>query len=464
MFKLYYQPKGYWFGDCMPYAENGKYYLYHQRDDRSKGPLGAPLGWSLAITKDFVHYEDKGIAIPPGDSDAQDQAVWAGSVFKDQQNIYHAFYTGYNYGYAAQGKASQVLMHATSADLLNWEKTDQTLTFIPQPGYDKDDWRDPYVLWDDEKQEYLLILGARKREDRREINGCTVKFTSKDLMHWEFGGDFWSPYIYTMHEMPDLFKIGEWWYLVISEYSDKNKIVYRRSKSLCGPWLAPVDDAFDGRAYYAGRTAEVNGQRVLFGWVPTRQDNDDRKNFEWGGTFVPLEVVQRLDGTLGVRPPKSLWDAFKGFTAISDINLKTVDTRETVLLDANCPGTFAFEADVCFGEGTRSFALKLLEEPKTGRGYQYIFLVDENRMVFEKTPNQPWFTCMNIGLERPVTLEANRSYKLKLIVDNTIATLFVDDVALNARMCERPGNALSVFVTDGELELTKVKISKTVVY
>lgn len=157
---------------------------------------------------------------------------------------------------------------------------------------------------DEEKGEYLLILGARKRGPKTRMTGRTVYFTSKDLADWAFGGDFYAPDLYTMHEMPDLFRIGEWWYHITSEYSDRSKIVYRMSRSLRGPWLAPVDDAFDGRAYYAGRTAEVDGQRILFGWVPTREEGDDCKNYEWGGVFVAHEVYQREDGALGVRIPK----------------------------------------------------------------------------------------------------------------------------------------------------------------
>ena len=79
-----------------------------------------------------------------------------------------------------------------------------------------------------------------------------------------------------------------------------------RSKSLDGPWIAPADDAFDGRAYYAGRTFCLNGQRILFGWVPTKEGCDDRGNFEWAGTFVAHEVYQREDGTLGVRIPDTV--------------------------------------------------------------------------------------------------------------------------------------------------------------
>lgn len=46
-----------------------------------------------------------------------------------------------------------------------------------------------------------------------------------------------------MHEMPDLFKMGDWWYLITTEYSHASTQVYRMAKSLKGPWIAPDDDA-----------------------------------------------------------------------------------------------------------------------------------------------------------------------------------------------------------------------------
>ena len=56
---------------------------------------------------------------------------------------------------------------------------------------------------------------------------------------------------------------------------------------------------------------------------------------------------------------------------------------------------------------------------------------------------------MNIGLERPIGLEAGHTYHIRLVVDDTIGTLYVDGVALNVRMYERPGESLGVFATDG---------------
>ena len=40
-------------------------------------------------------YEDKGVAIPRGTDEEQDQFIFAGSVF-EAEGQYHIFYTGYN--------------------------------------------------------------------------------------------------------------------------------------------------------------------------------------------------------------------------------------------------------------------------------------------------------------------------------------------------------------------------------
>jgi beta-fructofuranosidase len=68
---------------------------------------------------------------------------------------------------------------------------------------------------------------------------------------------------------------------------------------------------------------------------------------------------------------------------------------------------------------------------------------------------------MNKGLDRPVFLKAGRTYRLKLIVDDTIATIYIDGVALNTRMYTKPGDSLGIYVTDGCLELENASISKS---
>ena len=98
MTKLYYQFPNTWFGDCMPFGKGDQFYLFHQRDTRKPCPFGEPFGWDLAVTSDFVHYEDKGTALPRGTDEEQDQFIFAGSVF-EAEGKYHIFYTGFNRDY-----------------------------------------------------------------------------------------------------------------------------------------------------------------------------------------------------------------------------------------------------------------------------------------------------------------------------------------------------------------------------
>lgn len=452
MHAIYYQHPGTWFGDCMPFCDSdGTFYLYHQRDTRVPGPFGEPFGWALARTRDFVTYEDLGESLERGADDAQDQFIFAGSVF-EADGTYYAMYTGFNRDYPAQGRPSQVLMVATSTDLIRWTKTGRNLV-APQPGYDQDDWRDPFVLWDEDAQRYLMILGARTDEDGRILTGRTVSFTSTDLESWDFHGDFWAPGLYTMHEMPDLFRMGDRWYLLATEYSDRSKTVYRMSESLAGPWTAPVDDAFDGRAYYAARSAADGDRRFLFGWVATKEDEDDRLPWQWGGTLVVHEVYQRDDRSLGVRPPDTVLASFGPARDLvaEPVTIGDGDGLAEIAVCADSGDPFRWETTLRFEPGTRSFALRLFEDPVSGDGYVFSFDVGEQRLVFDRRPNYPWNRYDNKGLERPLTLGPEIDHTIQVIADDSIATVYVDGVALNARMYAKAGTSLGVQVIDGTL-------------
>jgi beta-fructofuranosidase len=458
--QFYYQPADTWFGDCMPFFHDGRFYLFHQRDTRRPGPFGEPFGWALARTTDFVTYEDLGESVLRGTDDEQDQFIFAGSVF-EAHGTFHAMYTGFNRDYAAQGKAAQVLMIATSDDLIHWTKTGRQLV-VPQEGYDPNDWRDPFVLFDDETNRFVMILGARK-QGSEILTGRTVWFTSTDLKTWDFQGDFWAPGLFSMHEMPDLFRMGDYWYLLTTEYSDKSKTVYRMSTSLEGPWTAPADDAFDGRAYYAARSiADADGRRFLFGWVPTKENEDELAPWQWGGTLVVHEVVQRRDGSLAAAIPARVAAAFGTPTALTEapVELTSVGSSVQVDIASDTGDVFLFSADVEFAEGTRSFSVRLFEDPETGDGYEYLISLVDARLTFDRRPNYPWYRYDNKGLERPLHLEPGVSHHLELVADGTICTLYIDGVALNARMYAKAGTSIRISVVDGHLEIRQPALAK----
>lgn len=458
--KLFYEPNNAYFGDCMPFYHDDTFYVFHQRDARNPRPF-EPFEWSLATTKDFVHYEDKGVAIPKEGDDSPEQYIFAGSVFEGNHK-FHAIYTAYNRDFAAQGKDAQVLMSAESDDLLNWKKTGKFVLPAPE-GYDGNDWRDPFILWEEESQQYIMILGARKLKGKQMRTGRTVWFTSKDLSEWHFEGDFWAPETFTMHEMPDLFKMGDWWYLLTTEYSERSKTIYRMSRSLKGPWIAPADDAFDGRAYYAARSCSDGKHRYLFGWAATKTDNQDMNSWDWAGTFECHEIYQRPDGTLGVKLPDSMLSAYEPDTEVmkGPATLETVDSQANLHITETPEDFYKVEMDFQISENTRMFGIRLFEDPETGDSYKYEVNLAENRIYFDRTPNQPWYRYFDKGLERPIHLEAGRKYHARLIVDDSIVIMYIDGVSLIARMHAKAGCDLSAYVIDGSLKIENITIAKS---
>ena len=464
---IHYQHPGTWFGDCMPFFHDGAFYLFHQRDGRDPGPLPdcEPFGWALARTTDFVEYEDLGEAIVRGGEHDQDQFIYAGSVF-EADGTFYAMYTGFNRDhFAAEGKPSQVLMIAESDDLIHWRKTDKSLV-APQDGYDPDDWRDPWVIYDEDAGQWVMILGTRKAGPKTQLSGSTVYFTSTDHENWEFQGDFWAPGLFTMHEMPDVFREGDWWYHLVTEYSDKSKTIYRRSRSLYGPWEAPEDDAFDGRPYYAARSVSDGENRYLVGWVATRWDDDDTKTWQWGGTLVVHQIVVREDGTLGVKMPDAVREHLAASTAttIEPFTLLRSDGLAQRILAESVPQPCLLETTLKVATGTREVNLRFGEDTATDIGYQFSMVVDEHRLEFDKRPNWPWGQLDNRGLERPLPdLTDGQEHRLKLVLDEDIATLYVDDTALSTRFNNPAGSAVLLDVIEGAVEIgaTSVATSAT---
>lgn len=442
----------------MPYGKDGVFYLYDQRDDREKGPITAPFGWSLATTSDFVQYLDHGDSIKKGTDLDRDQFIYAGCVFEGEEKI-RAFYTGHNRIWQHQNKTAEVLLQASSSDFKTWIKEENAIALNPQVGYDNGDWRDPWVIWNDQKQEYLLILGARLEGPKTRQTGRIVHFTSKNLNDWTFQGDFWISDRFTMIEMPDLFRMGDWWYLVYTEYSQQSKTHYVMSKSLEGPWITPKDDSFDGRAYYAARTAYDGSRRVLFGWVASREDENDVKPFQWGGTYVPHEIYQHADGTLGVKIVESLRQGFSTPELLPKTKIENSYGRTEALILEKTTNTFKLETSIEFSSATRDFSLRIRKNVDTDESYEFLFSLVEGQLRFDCNPNYPWFQILDKGLERPLNLECDKKYDLVLIVDGSIFTIYINGTALNVRAYRSFGHGLAVAVNCGSLRLENIKYS-----
>lgn len=496
---FFYRPQYGFAADTQPFFKEGKFWLFfspawHDSTHLPKGePLYWPGSWYLTSTEDFVHFTEHGRILPRGGREDQDLDCFAGSVI-EAEGQYHIFYAGHNGYFPKEGKRQDGVMHAVSSDLLHWTKVPED-TFYASPSiYEPNDWRDPFVFWNEEAKQYWMLVVARLKTGPPRRRGCTALCTSHDLKKWEVREPFWAPGLYGDHECPELFRMGEWWYLVFSEFSDTHHTHYRMSRSLQGPWLAAANDSFDGRALYAAKTASDGNRRFAVGWNPTRYNKDDYlrwnldggftpckpypddlmigpSGWDWGGNLVVHEIVQQPDGALTVKAPDTVERAFSKDTdykfQVGTGTMKAVERG----VELDSPGAFAcspagnmpeqckIETTVVFKSGTRACGLMLRVSDDLDSAYYIRLEPLRNRLVFDSWPRSGDIP-FDVGVERPLDLFAEKPVNLKVFVDGTTCVVYADDrVAMGTRLYDLKNGQWGVFVSEGTAQFDNVRIS-----
>jgi len=460
---VFYKPAGAFAGDFIPFYKDGLFRLFYLLDWRDKDNHGEGTPWYQITTRDFVGFAEHGEMVPRGTEKDQDLYVFTGSLL-EAQRIYHIFYTGHNPYFPKQGKPQQAVMHAVSNDLLRWKKVPEDTFFAPSGSdslYEPHDWRDPFVFYNDQAQEYWMLLAARLKTGSSRRRGCIALCTSRDLKSWSVRDPFWAPGLYYMHECPDLFKMGDWWYLVYSTFSERYVTHYRMSKNLKGPWKAPENDTFDGRAFYAAKTWSDGKKRYAFGWNPTREEESDRGTWQWGGNLVVHEIVQEIDGYLVVQVPGTVDILFSIPMEMDVIPRKGAWKVNDGVLTAEAPDSFAYalagklpaqckiSGTITFGPNTRGCGI-MVNADKDGESSYYIRIEPgRDRLVLDVWPRKGDLPFM-VELERPIKLIPDKSYDITIFLDGSICVVYLGrKIAMNARLYDLKEDGWGLFVNEG---------------
>ena len=476
MKNIFYKPKDGWVGDTIPFAYDGKFYIYYLHDERkgnTQDEYGYRASWNLLITEDGVNIKDCKVVLPVGEYDDADYACYTGSVIEGNDGNFHMFYTAqnnYNPKYHRDGKPLQYVAHAISTDLINWEKLPELTFGADERIYEPFDWRDPFVFYNQEEKCFDMLLAARLRGASEKNGGCVGLCRSYDLLHWEAKEPFYNPESYMTHECPDLFKLGNKWYLVYSTFSEKFVTHYRMSDKLSGPWTSPIEDTFDGRAFYAAKTAQVGDKRMAFAWVPTKRGESDFGQYEWGGNFIAHEINQTTDNKLTVKPAEGLINMFnKEFVneKLNKVEIENYEGEKSYVIDG-MKDTCMIEAVIEFSEGVRSFGIGLRQDSALANGYYLRFEPFYNRIVADMWPRRirgvnQWYVDGDkpfmVELERPFDYKSLKDNKvhIRVVADGSIICLYVNDItALTMRAYNLNRTNWGFFVKDGSIRVSDI--------
>lgn len=458
-----YKPENGWVGDVIPYYENGKYYAFYLHDPRCKeeGVYAEDTTWHLAVTENGLDFENKGESIERGSENKPYLNNYTGSVIKDRDGLYHAYFTAFNEAYKEDGRAVQSVMEAVGEDLLHLEIKEESRFTADNEIYEMFDWRDPYVFYNEEKKEYWMLLCARRKGTGYHRGGCIALCTSKDLKEWKYEAPFYEPDMYITMECPEVFKMGRWYYLVFSTFSDRFLTHYRKAESLDGPWLIPVEDSLDARCCYAIKTAGDDTRRFAFGWIPTRRGCTDYGPWEWGGTMMVHQLKQENDGDLSILPLKALDDLY----CVKEYEGKDICLSSDGLSSFLLPSSDCFSMDVDLESDASEFGFFLDTDETLENGYQ--LKIRNSTVSWDIWPRKAGNGCYQwqIDGDKAFLVEtirylkpAHNNYRIRVFRSSETVVVYINDTALSMRFYRKSGGKMGIYSVGGDTRIKNLTV------
>jgi len=462
---LNYRPANAHVHDVIPFFWDGHYHAFYLLRSGG-GTTGGVVDWAHVVSDDLVHWQELPLAIARGGPGEPDHdGVWTGSVI-EKGGTFHIFYTGW----VRHSPTPQTVCHATSQDLIHWRKDTANPILKPDPRwYDMTDWRDPFVIWNDQASCYWMLITSRRCSTTWPRRGCLALATSPDLEHWEMHPPLWRPDLVYAPECSDLFCDDGQWTLIYSWGQTR----VRRALSLAGPWIAPAIDSVDGRAFYAAKTLHDGKRRILLGWIALREGESDDGRWRGGGRMgLARELSFDAEGNVQTRPVAEVVDAFGRLVfSLEEANgaaasASAWETEGTdVVVDAaegachlhlsDLPATCLVTCRMQFSHTAASGGLLLRMSEDAAAGYSLMVEPARQRVILRR-----WGAVGGKPLlDRPLRVEAGRWVRMQVFVQDSVIEAFLDDsVALSCRMYDRRSGWLGLLAQNGRVRFADVAV------
>ena len=329
----------------------------------------------------------------------------------------------------------------------------------------------------------------------RPVSGGDPKFAefkSSDMKTWEHVGQFnmvWD----RMLECPDIFKMGDYWYLVYSESyraSWSRKVKYMMATS----WDAlkacfndpganwPKDGKegiLDSRGFYAGKTASNGTDRYIWGWCPFRSGGDihemntnvgagDGNEPNWSGALVCHKIIQHSDGTLTVGEVPAMAGKYNqaqslNVMASNGYSNGTLSGDDAYVLYNRLGTHNHISLTVKTSNNWDKFGISLVRGTDSKKYYTMVFNPEnENwrKLNFEQEGSEGKGFVEGIdsyGFSRP----DDNVYKIDIYTDNSVMVMYVNDnVCYTNRIYGIQKNCWSINNYGGSVTVSDVKVSQ----
>lgn len=469
-YNLYYKPAVGYVGDPMPYYDqaSGTHYVMYLQDWRDGASTYHPI--HTLKTTDASSYISYGEAIPCGTIAEQDPALGTGSTIK-KDGVYYTFYTGHKDN-ATASQAKEAILLATSSDFKTWTK-DRSFRLDAPEGYSSNDFRDPYVFFDEDANIYKMLVATTQ-------GGTPViaQFVSLDLAHWTVTEPFFKNIWGRFYECPDVFKMGNYWYMVYSDKDITRQVQYFYASSLSelqtrtDQNFPPNEGKLEGTAFYAGKTSGTASQRYIYGWCFSRSGKTNTGTGDWAGNLVAHKLVQNSDGTLGLTFPDAVTAKFtktenpaeharKGNVSGSLSDNYVLDGGSWVRFGRLVASNMISLKVQAPTNNQAVFGISFVDGRDQSTKYSVYIEAKYNALKFDQvtTDSSGNETRTNINYNAFVPA-ADGLYQITIVNEQSVCVVYINgQYAFTNRIYNMQYNPWSIFCSDGEVSVSNIKWS-----
>jgi len=444
---IHYQPPVGRMGDTIPFYFNGEYHVFYIR-------AMAKMPWAHIVSTDLVHWVDLPTALEP-DGDPMGphgENIGTGSVI-ETGGVFHAFFTGWN---PRNPEGREVSGHAISTNLIDWIKIPEDICAPDGVNYKNHhdrDFRDPYVFWNEEEQNWWLMIYANDAKSGGTVIGI---YTSNDLKTWTP-----QPPIANLvgQECPDYFRIGDTHYLI-------GGFRYHYAHSIRGPYLNPQNPFLDTPLIYAAKRMFDGKRHVWTGWFRNLGGEKDDGPLEWGGPHqcLPREIYAGPEGELFSRPVDEVTAVFShtvlDLTSLPPVSPSPHWTYDGTVMTGNAerhgsqqvfdvPANYMMQATMVLDEGAE-LTVVMREQAGSGDGYRLVLRPERG----EAEINGPGFSY-----PRRCIIDVTKPVKIQAFVQGTIIETFINDsYAFSCRAYNYSKGSLGFNVAGGSVGLQEFTV------
>ena len=472
-------------GDLMPIYDDAsnKFYLYYLKDiwndnSNQRHP------WYALSTTDFSSYNEIPTEIISSSSAGCDQdfAIGSGSVFV-KNNTYYGFYTGHNPNILSSCVTTKEgIMLATSTNPeVGFTKNKSFTTIYAPKGMqfdEQDNFRDPYVFED--AGIYYMLVSARANVGG-VFKGVIVSYTSTDLLSWTYDGIFYDggdKYFFFM-ETAQVFKMGSMYYLIFSDINSR-KVIYRKGSSATGPWEQPAGSEFlDGNDFYAAKAVSNGTDAFIMGWTAKTENNLDAGVKTWGGNLVAHKLTQNSNDDLMLSIPDAVSNGMQTEIALKlnreigtfekigsneeSYNLSSSNNNDAsaVFYEPIDAPRYLISTTVSYSNSNRDFGFFLGACDENNNVISLRFVPSENKIRLDKTLRSSLFSSISSDNETSLKLEPNVDYDVKVVIENSIVVIYVNNqIALTSRVYRAPNTSWGVFADNSSVFFKRIIVTK----